>query len=269
MAASELSSAARLELLAEGARRLGLSLEDDALQRLELYFRELLKWHRRVNLVARAPEPELLELHFLDSLTILPLCRFEPPPADSPVVTDHEVRLPPVAPSPARTAAGLPETAGSAKDASSLLDIGSGAGFPGLVLKCCRPELALTLLEPRQKRVAFLRQVLRVTGLKAGCEVLAQRLVPGGGAQAQRRWPLITGRAVASVADFLDLCAPLSPPGGRVICMKGRRAAAEVEQWHRLKRPGEYRLDQEKEVHLPFSGVLRRLLIFVKEQPAE
>ncbi|MDZ7642675.1 MAG: 16S rRNA (guanine(527)-N(7))-methyltransferase RsmG [Desulfurivibrio sp.] len=245
----ELPPAQWRELLAEGARRLGLTLEEAAGRRLELYFHELLKWHRRVNLVARAPEPELLETHFLDSLTLLPLL-------DSPATE---------APAASQPLAG-DEPPASMTSSLSLLDIGSGAGFPGLVLKCCHPELALTMVEPRQKRVAFLRQVIRQTGLGAASEVVTGRLEPGGGLLADRCWPLITSRALASVADFLALCAPLSPPGGRVICMKGRRAAEEIEQWHRGDLADQYRLQEERRLQLPFSGDARCLLIFEKKQ---
>ena len=93
-----------------------------------LYFAELRKWMRRINLVARETTTEqLLELHFLDSLTLAPLVA-------------HHPNL-------------------------HLLDIGSGAGFPGLVLAAVLPEARFTLIEPRQKRAVFLRHVARRLGL--------------------------------------------------------------------------------------------------------
>ncbi|MFH7320037.1 16S rRNA (guanine(527)-N(7))-methyltransferase RsmG [Desulfurivibrio sp. D14AmB] len=212
------------QILTDGARQLGLVLEPTALERLLLYYAELLKWNRKINLVAQAPEPELLETHFLDSLTLLPLL--------SPVPTP---------------------------DPLALLDIGSGAGFPGLVLKCCLPErLDVTLVEPRQKRVAFLRQVVRTVGLGAGVRVLAQRLEPGESGS----WPLITSRAFASMADFLALCAGLSTPGGRVICMKGPRAEEELALWQQQDQAELFRLEEVRSLSLPFSGAARHLLVF-------
>ncbi|MFU8819302.1 MAG: 16S rRNA (guanine(527)-N(7))-methyltransferase RsmG [Desulfurivibrio sp.] len=215
------------EILTDGARRMGLPLEPAALERLLAYYAQLLKWNRKINLVAQAPELELLETHFLDSLTLLPLL---PPPDTS--------------------AVPLP-----------LLDIGSGAGFPGLVLKCCLPErLDVTLVEPRQKRVAFLRQVVRTVGLGTGVRVLAQRLEPG----ERGSWPLITSRAFASIADFLALSATLSPPGGRVICMKGPRAEEELALWQQQDQADLFRLQEVRSFALPFSGAARHLLLFIR-----
>ncbi|HET97721.1 MAG TPA: 16S rRNA (guanine(527)-N(7))-methyltransferase RsmG [Desulfurivibrio alkaliphilus] len=212
------------QILTDGAHRLGLVLERTALERLLAYHAELRKWNRKINLVAQAPELELLETHFLDSLTLLPLL------------------------SPAPTLEPL-----------DLLDIGSGAGFPGLVLKCCLPDrLAVTLAEPRQKRVAFLRQVVRTVGLGSGIEVLARRLEPGESGS----WPLITSRAFASITDFLNLCGGLSPPGGRVICMKGPRAEEELALWQRQGQAEFFRLEEVRSLSLPFSGAARHLLVF-------
>lgn len=217
-----------LTILRRGSQELGAEPDPTALERLLLYFAELEKWRRKVNLVAAAPAAELLETHFLDSITLLPLL----------------------------FPAGQPPTQ------TSLLDVGSGAGFPGLVLKCCRPaELTVTLLEPRQKRVAFLRQVIRVTGLKEGIDVVDRRLEPGSLSAAA--WPLITSRAVAAISEFLTLCAPFSSPGGLVICMKGRRLEEELAAWQRQNAStGHYSLERVLPCRLPLSGVERRLAVF-------
>ena len=218
-----MSSSSR-EILTEGAGRMGLPLEEAALERLLAYYSELLKWNRKINLVAQAPELELLESHFLDSLSLLPLL-----PSNSPAAPLH------------------------------LLDIGSGAGFPGLVLKCCRSEsLEVTLAEPRQKRVAFLRQVIRSLALGPGIRVLNRRLEAG----ENGAWPLITSRAFASIADFLGLCATLSPPGGLVICMKGPRAEEELARWQQQGQAHLFQLLEIRSFSLPFSGADRYLLLF-------
>ena len=104
------------QLLRTGSQRLGIPLGDEAIERLLIYLAQLMKWSRRVNLIARdTPEEQAVELHFLDSLTLAPLLQ-EP-------------------------------------EAVHLLDVGTGAGFPGLVLACVLPEARFTLVEPRQKRV--------------------------------------------------------------------------------------------------------------------
>ncbi|MDF1613812.1 16S rRNA (guanine(527)-N(7))-methyltransferase RsmG [Desulfurivibrio dismutans] len=223
------------DILAVGLKRLGVPPEPAAIARLCRYHDELLKWSRRINLVAAAPPQELLATHFLDSLTLWPLLA-------SLNNRDPSYRLP-------------------------LLDVGSGAGFPGLALKCWRPEaLAVTLMEPRLKRVSFLRHVIRTLGLHDGTVVLAQRLEPEAtdDQELAGRFAVITSRAFTAIAPFLALCAPLSPAGGRVICMKGPRAETELAAWRQQQPDSPYCLEQTVAFTLPFSGACRNLLVFRK-----
>jgi 16S rRNA (guanine527-N7)-methyltransferase len=124
-------------ILLEGSSRLGLSLTAEHLSQFTLYLQELQAWNKKINLTAITGEPEIAVKHFLDSLAC---------------------------------SKAIP------KDSSSpLLDIGTGAGFPGLPLKILCPDLRVTLLEPHQKKTAFLRHMigtLRITG----AIVLSQRL---------------------------------------------------------------------------------------------
>lgn len=218
------------ELFRQGLTTLGLDLDDRAIDRLGRYLDELQKWNKRINLVAAAPQKTLIESHFLDSLTLLPLLGGCPLPG--------------------------------------LLDVGSGAGFPGLVLKIARPDLQVTLVEPRQKRTSFLRQVIRILDLQ-GINVLETRLEEGNAALAGWRndAPLVTSRAFASIRLFLETAAPFTATGGRVICMKGPRAAAELAEWHEHSADSPFRLAETIKTALPFSGTPRQLLVFVKGGP--
>jgi 16S rRNA (guanine527-N7)-methyltransferase len=215
-------------ILREGLARLGLTASDAAVTGLCRYHAELAKWSQKMNLIARAPLAEVIETHFLDSLTLLPV--LEELPAGGP-----------------------------------LLDIGSGAGFPGLALKIARPELAVSLVEPRQKRISFLRHVIRTLGL-TGIEAVEERIEPGQATLRgeKRAFPIITSRAFTAIAPFLDCCAALSPPGGAVICMKGRRAPEEIAQWQALAPGSPYALTKTFETALPFSNIPRRLLLFTR-----
>ena len=218
------------KILRQGIAAMGIVLDDPAQERLVTYCEELLRWSAKINLVARAELHEIWESHFLDSLTLLRV-------------------LPP-----------LGETQ------QPLLDIGTGAGFPGLALKAARPELPVILVEPRQKRVSFLRHVIRTLGLKK-IEVLCGRLekdcpeVDGQSLSA----PIVTSRAFTNLGDFLLHAASVNPTGGRVVCMKGPRAKEEIGAWH-LAQPGSpYRLREIIQLTLPFSGKVRNLIIFSKE----
>jgi 16S rRNA (guanine527-N7)-methyltransferase len=142
----------------------------------------------------------------------------------------------------------------------ALLDIGAGAGFPGLVLKAACPELEVTLVEPREKRVSFLRHIIRTLQLET-IEVVPGRidsdqshpaeLQPGG-------YDLITSRALTDIATFLEMATPFCSLAGRMICMKGPQGLDEVQGF----LAGSGRQVEIGEWRLPFSGAHRYLFSF-------
>ncbi len=214
------------ELLAQGCALLEVELDDNAVSLLARYFFELRKWNRKINLIGRAPDLDIVEKHFLDSLTLLPFLRQQPD--------------------------------------KMLLDVGSGGGFPALVLKTCLPELQLCLAEPRLKRVAFLKHIIRTLGLRQ-TTVVAGRLAPDNPVFQGRHFPMISCRGLAAVGDFLELCRPFSSRGERVICMKGPRAGEELAAWQQKHQASPYHLEQRINCRLPFSKSKREILIFTKE----
>lgn len=206
------------DLLLQGVRQLKLEISGEGLELLLRYLAELLKWRQKVNLIAReTPEPQVVENHFLDSLSLLPLLQ-------GPAV--------------------------------HLLDVGSGAGFPGLVLACVSPQARFTLVEPRQKRVSFLRHVIRSLGL-TNVEVVADRIEP-----YLHQWPgrftHITSRAVAEPGSFLPLIRDLVGPQTQVLLMLAHaEALAGVEHLD----DGAWQILQQHRLHLPFSGASRLLAV--------
>lgn len=207
-------------LLLNGAQRLGIELGSAVCERFLVYLAELMKWSRRVNLIAReTKEAQAIDLHFLDSLTLLPLLQR----AELPV---------------------------------HLLDVGTGAGFPGLVLACALPEARFTLIEPRQKRVSFLRHLVRTLGL-SNTEVVADRIEPHAAAWCGR-FSHITSRAVAEPSTFLPLVRPLATPATRIILMLARdEALAGVEQL----TSGPWQIVETVRLNLPFSRAPRLLAV--------
>ncbi len=202
-------------LLREGAGQLGIDLGDEAIERLLAYLAELMKWSRRINLIARdTPEAQVIENHFLDSLTLLPLLG----------------------------------------EGAHLLDVGTGAGFPGLALACALPEARFTLVEPRQKRVTFLRHVIRTLGL-SNTTVVEDRIEPHLAAW-QGRFSHITSRAVAEPGVFLPLVRPLADAETRVVLMLARdQLLSGIEQIP----GGPWRIVDTRTLTLPFSGAPRLL----------
>jgi 16S rRNA (guanine527-N7)-methyltransferase len=217
------------DLFHQGLITLGLAHDEHTVAQLCRYLTELQKWNRSINLVAKANEEVLIESHFLDSLTLIPLVKNCPSPG--------------------------------------LMDVGSGAGFPGMVLKIACPDLLVTLVEPRQKRTSFLRNIIRALGLEK-IVVLETRLENDNEqlVEWQNNTPILTSRAFASVKKFLELAEPFCPPGGRVICMKGRKANEELAEWRQESPASPFKLSETIKTALPFSGTPRKLLVFTKEQ---
>ncbi len=165
-------------------RDLDIALGSDCRAQLGAYRELLLGWNARVNLTAIRAPREILIKHFLDSLTVL---KHVPP-------------------------------------GGGLLDIGTGGGFPGLVLKIARPTLAVTLVEARERKVAFLEEVRRRLGLE-GCTLLHQHLGPGDPALS-RQFSAVVSRAFQDPEKFLQLSRGFLSPGGCAIAMLGSGGAS-------------------------------------------
>lgn len=209
------------DLLAEGSATLGIQLPKDRLEALALYFAELKRWNVKVNLIARnSPDEQIVESHFLDSLTLLPL---------------------------------LPES-------TRLLDIGTGGGFPGLVCRAARADLAVTLVEPRLKRVSFLRHIVRTLDLKR-VEIFASRIEDEQQLSAAE-FSHITSRAVTDIAGFLEMTGGFLRPGGKLVCMKGPKWREELKAAEHIIGRLPIVLEEVVETCLPFTGAVRVLLVF-------
>lgn len=210
-------------VLGVGVERLGLTLSVEATSRLALYFAELKKWSRKTNLVSTSgSDEELIENHFLDSLALLPSLT---------------------------------------GDGAHLLDIGSGAGFPGLVCKAARPELTVTLVEPRQKRTVFLGHVARTLGLD-GVRLLCCRIEDEQQLPSSSSFTHITCRAVTEMVGFLKMIKRFAAPTTTVIAMKGPKWREELAAAGEVLAASPYRLAGERTYCLPFSGAQRVLVMF-------
>ena len=182
------------EILRAGFEELGVAADSAAIETLRRYYALLEETNKVMNLTAIRGEEETARLHFLDCGALLPY---------------------------------LP--AGEI----ALCDVGSGAGFPGLVLKILRPELRLTMLDSLQKRVAFQRRAADALGLE-GVDCVAGRAEEE--AALRERFDAVTSRAVARLSMLCELCLPLVKPGGVFAAMKGPDAREELSEAARAVR---------------------------------
>ncbi|WP_339138625.1 MAG: 16S rRNA (guanine(527)-N(7))-methyltransferase RsmG [Candidatus Electrothrix sp. GW3-4] len=216
-----------------GLNKLNLSLLPQQVDSILLYCQELQKWSKRINLIARKTSAtDIVEKHFIDSLTLLPVLRQY----------------------------GL-EQEGHA--GATLLDVGSGAGFPGLVLATALPELSVTLVEPRQKRVSFLRHIVRTLGL-TNVQIMDQRIEAGQG-WGGPPFSFITSRAVAAKETFLPLIKEIATKDTVVIMMGATDETPLGKQTSQDGQgaPGWNALGEHK-FSLPFSGDPRVLTLLQK-----
>ena len=178
----------RMELLNTGASQLDLSLSELQLDQFETYFQELSDWNKRANLTAIVEYEAVQVKHFLDSLTVC--------------LTARDI------------------LAGSAQTSTRVMDVGSGAGLPGLALKLAFPEIELTLVESVAKKTAFLTHMLEKLGLDGVS-------VHTGRAESLAREPdlrdsfdLVVVRALAKLPLLLELCLPFCKSGARLVALK-------------------------------------------------
>lgn len=182
-----------LRPLAEGAAALGVSLDAGQLACFARYRELLLDWNTRINLTAITDPAEIITRHFLDSLT----CVLAFPPE----------------------ARAVPRT---------LLDVGAGAGFPGLPLAIALPSWRVTLLEATAKKVRFLEAVIaalalpNATTLTGRAEELARR------PEHRAAFDAVAARAVAALPTLLEYCCPFARAGGTIVMPKKGELAAEL-----------------------------------------
>ncbi len=109
----------------------------------------------------------------------------------------------------------------------SVIDVGSGAGLPGIPLAIVRPDLKITLLEPLARRVEYLNEVIADLGLANRVDVVRGRAEDPAAKNLSA--DVVTGRAVASLAKLIGWCWPLVKPGGQILMIKGQSASEEIE----------------------------------------
>lgn len=200
--------------ISQGAAALGLVLDHDAATRFADYLRLIEKWNRVHNLTAVRETEQMVVLHLLDSLSV------------------------------------LPHVAG----ARTLLDVGTGAGLPGIPIALASPALEVTLLDSSHKKTTFLEQAkaeLDLRNVSIACERVEQW-------RPERTFDVVVSRAFADLAEFVAQAHHLVAPGGRMLAMKGVYPFEEI-----ARVPASHRVADVKELRVPALDA-KRHLVFVE-----
>lgn len=210
-------------LLKEGAAQYGLQLSDEEVSAFDLYKNVLSEWNQKINLTAIEDDKDVITKHFIDSLSIVPFL----------------------------------------KNVQELIDVGTGAGFPGLPVKIVRPELNVVLLDSLEKRIGFLNTVINELHMDKITAVHSRAEDAGKSPKYREKFDAATARAVASLPVLLEYCMPLIKTGGIFIAMKGSSLSEADEAGKALNILGGA-IEEVKEFTLPGSDIRRNIIVIRK-----
>lgn len=178
------------KLLKNGAAALEITLNEKQLEQFDKYAELLVYWNERINLTAITDPEGIVKKHFIDSLALLKYCDI--------------------------------------KAGAKIIDVGTGAGFPGLAIKIARPDIDITLLDSTQKKLNVIEDILKNIDLDAN--ILHARAEEAGLDPAFReQYDFATARAVSNLRDLTEYCLPFVTIGGSFISMKGADAKQELD----------------------------------------
>lgn len=210
---------------------LGIILTEKQIEQFLTYYEMLVEWNGFMNLTAITEYDEVMKKHFIDSISL---------------IKAYDVNKP-----------------------ASVIDVGTGAGFPGLALKIAYPNLQVTLLDSLNKRIQFLNEVIEKLGL-TGVETIHGRAEdfakPG---KLREKFDLCVSRAVANLSTLSEYCLPFVKVGGQFISYKSEKITEEMTAAENAIRILGGKVVNQVEFQLPDSDIYRNLFVIekVKDTP--
>lgn len=213
-------------ILKDSCYKLNLNIDEFQINQFMLYKQILLEWNKKINLTAITDEKEIIIKHFVDCLSILSVYNI-----------DSNLKV---------------------------IDIGTGAGFPGVPLKILCPNISLTLIDSLNKRISFLNELVgqlnlqNVTCIHSRAEDIAKNEL------YREVYNLAVSRAVANLAVLAEYCLPFVKVGGHFISLKGPDIEAELNQSKLAIKTLGGEIEELKKLNLPYSDIFHSLIIIKK-----
>jgi 16S rRNA (guanine527-N7)-methyltransferase len=213
-----------IKLLIDGAKEFNVSLNEEQVDKIFKYKNILKEWNGKVNLTAIEEDRDIMIKHFIDSLSILPLINSE---------------------------------------SKSLIDVGTGAGFPGIPIKIARESIEVILLDSLDKRVKFLNEVIKENSLTGINAFHGRAEEKGVLPEFREKYDICTARAVASLPVLIEYCLPFVKVGGCFIAMKGS-STEEIDNSKKALDIIGGKIEEVKEFNLPFTDSKRNIIVIRK-----
>ena len=182
-------------ILVEGAQKIGIELNNTHLEGFSRYLDLLIKWNQKINLTSLKTSSEIITKHFLDSIACIK-------------VINQYIHL----------------------EETNIIDVGTGAGFPGIPIKIAYPSIKLSLLEAKKKKIIFLEKLIEKLNLKKAKILNGRAETFGRCSDYREKYDLAISRAVAPLNILSEYCLPLVRIGGLFIAQKGRSYKEETEK---------------------------------------
>ena len=215
-----------IEKMQEKSMDLGVRFLVEQAEQFFDYMNLLIEWNEKINLTAITDPEEIILKHFIDSITIL-----------------KEI-----------------------EDNSKIVDVGTGAGFPGIPLSIMNPSLKITLVDSLNKRLIFLQEVVNKLGLKNIEIVHARAEEFGQNKKYREKFDISTSRAVANLSTLSEYLIPLVKVGGKVISMKASEAQEEINDAKKAIEVLGGSIEKVEEFNLPQSDIGRTVIIIRKNK---
>jgi 16S rRNA (guanine527-N7)-methyltransferase len=209
-------------LLENKARQLNIELSDKQLAQFDIYKNELLQWNAKTNLISENSSQDIITRHFLDSLTAMQFIQ---------------------------------------KPIASLIDVGCGAGFPGIPLKIALPSLEIYLLETNRKKVSFLKHIIRLLNL-SNAVVLHDRVENIIKTDSwKEKFDILISRAAFKLSELLPQGEYFLAPGGELIALKGPNVDEDFAQCS--STINQYKISQliQHDINVSFLEARRKIII--------